>query len=65
MVGCSLNYLIDTKEAIIIDVKATPTRISREVNATETMIGRAEQRFGLKPDKIAADVAYSTGEMLG
>ena len=65
MFGYSLNYLIDMENAVIIDVEATPTRISKEVDATETMIERTEDRFGLKPDRIAGDVAYGTGEMLG
>jgi hypothetical protein len=65
MFGYSLNYLIDMEEAVILDVEATPTRISKEVGATETMIERTEQRFGLKPDHIAGDVAYGTGALLG
>jgi transposase len=65
MFGYSLNYLIDMENAVILDVEATPTRISKEVDATETMIERTEDRFGLKPDRLAGDVAYGTGEMLG
>ena len=65
MFGYSLNYLMDMENAVIVDVEATPTRISKEVNATETMIERTEDRFGLKPDRLAGDVAYGTGEMLG
>ncbi len=65
MFGYSLNYLIDMEHAVIVDVEATPTRISKEVDAAETMIERTEERFGLKPDHIAGDVAYGTGEMLG
>ena len=65
MFGYSLNYLIDTGHAVIVDVEATPTRISKEVDATETMIDRTEECFELKPDRIAGDVAYGTGEMLG
>ena len=65
MFGYSLNYLIDTEHSVIVDVEATPTRISREVDATETMIERTEDRFGLKPGAVAGDVAYGTGEMLG
>ncbi len=65
MFGYSLNYLIDMENAVIVDVEATPTRISKEVDATETMIDRTEDRFGLKPDHIAGDVAYGTGKMLG
>ena len=65
MFGYSLNYLIDMEHAVIVDVEATPTRISMEVDATETMIEQTEQCFGLKPGQIAGDVAYGTGEMLG
>jgi transposase len=65
MFGYSLNYLIDMEQAVILDVEATPTRISKEVDATETMIERVEERFALKPDHVAGDVAYGTGEMLG
>src|ERR1700730_18491018 len=32
------NYLIDTKEAVIVDVEATPARWSAEVAATKTML---------------------------
>ncbi len=65
MFAYSLNYLIDMEEAVIVDVEATPTRISKEVDATESMIERVEERFALKPDHVAGDVAYGTGEMLG
>jgi len=65
MFGYSMNYLMDMENAVIVDVEATPTRISKEVDATETMIERTEDRFGLKPDHVAGDVAYGTGEMLG
>ncbi len=65
MFGYSLNYLIDMERAVILDVEATPTRISKEVAATETMIERTQMRFALKPDHIAGDTAYGTGEMLG
>ena len=50
---------------MIVDVEATPTRISKEVVATETMIERTEERFDLKPKRIAGDVAYGTGPTLG
>lgn len=65
MFGYSLNYLMDMEGAVIVDVEATPTRISKEVDATEIMIERTEDRFGLKPDRLAGDQAYGTGEMLG
>jgi transposase len=65
MFGYSLNYLIDMEEAVIVDVEATPTRISKEVEATQIMIERTQQRFGLRPDHMAGDVAYGTGKLLG
>ena len=65
MFGYSLNYLIDMEHAVIVDVEATPTRITKEVDATETMIARTQERFDLKPDHVAGDVAYGTAEMLG
>ena len=65
MFGYSLNYLMDMENAVIVNVEATPTRISKEADATETMIERTEDRFGLKPDRLAGDVAYGTGKMLG
>jgi hypothetical protein len=65
MFGYSLNYLIDMEHAVILDVEATPTRISKEVNATETMIERTRDRIGIKPGHLAGDVAYGTGEIFG
>ena len=65
MFGYSLNYLIDMENAVIVDVEATPTRISKEVEATETMIERTSETFDLMPRRIAGDVAYGTGKLLG
>ncbi len=63
--GYSVNYLLDLQDGVIVDVEATPTRISKERDATETMIERTNDRFGLKPQRLAADMAYGTGELLG
>ncbi len=45
---------IDDHRLLGVDqiVEATPTRISKEVDAAETMIERTEQRFGLKPTGV-------------
>ena len=59
------NYLIDTQEAIIVDVEATPARWSAEVAATKTMLTRTREHFGLTPQTLAADAAYGSGLMLG
>jgi transposase len=65
MFAYSLNYLIDMEHAVIVDVEATPTRISKEVEATGTMVERTSATFGLKPERMAGDTAYGTGRMLG
>jgi hypothetical protein len=65
MFAYSLNYLMDMEGDVILDVEATPSRLSKEVEATKTMIARTEDRFGLKPDHLAGDVAYGAGNMLG
>src|ERR1700726_5275096 len=62
--GYGLNYLIDIKHAVIVDVEATPARTYDEVAATKTMIKRTEETLGLKPDWLAADTAYGTGKLL-
>jgi transposase len=63
--GYGLNYLIDIKYAVIVDVEATPARTYDEVAATRTMIERTEETLGLKADRLAADTAYGTGKFLG
>jgi transposase len=59
------NYLIDLDHAIIVDVEATRAIRQAEVGAARTMIDRVEKRFGLYPEKLAADRAYGSAEMLG
>jgi transposase len=63
--GYGLNYLIDTKNTIIVDVEATPARTYDEVVANKAMLDRTERCFSLKPKRLAADTAYGTGEFLG
>jgi transposase len=62
--GYGLNYLIDLENAVIVDVEATPARTYDEVAATKVMVKRTEERFGLKPSRLAADTAYGTGRFL-
>ena len=59
------NYLIDLKHAVIVDVEASRAIRTAETGAVRTMIDRVDQRFGLHPEKLAADTAYGTAEMLG
>lgn len=58
------NYLIDLDHAIIIDVEASRAIRQAEVGAARTMIERAQDRFGLYPERLAADSAYGSAEML-
>jgi hypothetical protein len=62
--GYGLNYLIDIKYAVIVDVEATPARTYDEIAATKTMIKRTQERLGRKPERLAADTAYGTGKFL-
>ncbi|HSF91756.1 MAG TPA: IS1182 family transposase [Paracoccaceae bacterium] len=59
------NYLIDTKNSVIMDVEATRAIRQAEVGASRTMLERTKVRFGIKPDWLAADTAYGNAENLG
>jgi hypothetical protein len=58
------NYLIDVKFGVIVDVEAYRAIRPAEVGAAKTMIEQTEERFGLKPDRLAADTAYGAAPML-
>ena len=60
----STNYLIDTTHGVILDVQATPAHRNAEVDSTKVMVDRVEERFNLKPQRLIADTAYGTAEML-
>jgi transposase len=58
------NYLIDVKFGIIMDVEASRAIRQAEVGAAKTMIERTEQRFDIKPARLAGDTAYGSGANL-
>jgi hypothetical protein len=58
------NYLIDVKFGIVLDVEASRAVRQAEVGATKTMIERTEERFGLRPEPLAADTAYGSAANL-
>ena len=58
------NYLVDTDHGIIVDVEATPARLSQEIVAAKTMLDRAADRHDYHPHRLAADKAYGTGPFL-
>src|SRR6516164_8554434 len=58
------NYLIDVKCGIIMDVEASRAIRQAEVGPAKTMIERTEQRFAIKPERLAGDTAYGAGANL-
>jgi hypothetical protein len=58
------NYLIDLKCAVIVDVEATTAVRQAEVTAQRRMIERTQERFGLWPERLAADTGYGSAENL-
>jgi transposase len=58
------NYLIDVQFGVIVDVEASRAVRQAEVGAARTMLERTEERFGLKPQRLAADSAYGSAPML-
>jgi IS5 family transposase len=60
----SKNYLIDTDNAVILDVEPTRSIRQAEVGAVRTMIDRVRKTHDLKPERLIADTAYGSGPML-
>src|SRR3974377_1959214 len=58
------NYLIDVKFGIIMDVEASRAIRQAEVGTAKTMIECTEQRFDIKPERLAGDTAYGAGANL-
>jgi transposase len=58
------NYLIDLQHAVIVDVEASTAVRQAEVTAQQRMIDRTQERFGLWPERLAADAAYGSAENL-
>jgi len=58
------NYLVDLEHAVILDVEATTAVRQAEVTAQQRMIDRTQERFGLWPERLAADTAYGSAENL-
>jgi transposase len=58
------NYLIDNKLGIIVDAEGTRANRIDENQVCVSMVERVIRRFGLKPDRLAADTAYGSGKTL-
>lgn len=57
------NYLVDTTSRVILSVEATPARFRQETLAARRMLEQVA-RFGIRPQDLAADKAYGSGEFL-
>jgi len=62
--GYFTNYMIDTVNAVIVDVEATPARMAQEIIAAKTMLDRIAEVHDMEPDILAADKGYGTGPFL-
>jgi hypothetical protein len=57
------NYLVDTSSRVILSIEATPARFRQEAMAARRMLEHIAQ-FGIRPQNLAADKAYGSGEFL-
>ena len=57
------NYLIDTRSRVILGVEATPALFHQETVAARKMVDQIH-KFGIRPESLAADKAYGSGEFL-
>ena len=62
--GFAVDYLIDTDNAVILDVEPTRSIRQAEVGAARTTLDRVQALFGLKPTWLTADTAYGSGDNL-
>jgi DDE family transposase len=61
----SRQYLIDLKNAVIMDVEATTAIRQAEVGAAKAMLDRTAEQFDLTPSRLVADAGYGSAEMIG
>lgn len=60
----SVNYLIDCKTSVIMDVEGSGAIRQAEVSMTREIIDRVEATYDIKPKRLAADTAYGSTPML-
>jgi transposase len=58
------NYLIDVKFGIIMDVEASRAIRQAEVDASQTMLVRTQECFGIRPQWLVGDTAYGSAPNL-
>jgi transposase len=59
------NYLVDLRNAVIMDVEATSAVRSAEVGAAKTMLDRTAERLDVTPSRLVADAGYGSADMVG
>ena len=57
------NYLVDDLNGVIVDMEATPARLSQEIVVTKKMLERSKE-YGFTPISRAADKSYGTSPLL-
>src|ERR1700746_193237 len=58
------NYLVDNATCVIVGVKATAARMSKETVAAQDMLTRFTEWQGREPESVGADTTYGNGEFL-
>lgn len=58
------NYLVDNASCVVVGVQATSARLSQESAAARDMIEGYGERYGRRPQSLAADNTYGNGELL-
>ena len=59
------NYLVDLKNAVIMDVEATTAIRQAEVGVAKTMLDRTAEYFDVAPSRLVANGGYGSTEMVG
>ena len=59
------NYLVDLKNAVIMDAEATTAVRPAEVGAAKTVLDRTAERLDVTPSRLVADAGYGSAEMVG
>lgn len=62
--GYALNVLVDMPRGVVMDVEASPARFASEADAGRVLLARADERFGYRPKRVAADTAYGSAAFL-
>ena len=58
------NYLVDLRNAVIVDVEAMTAIREAEVGAAKTMLDRTAEQFDVTPSRLVADAGCGSAEMI-